>query len=157
MENQIQLNSEHRLINTEFINKVEALENAMLAMDSPLIAKGNSDMFPLKHSFSEGVYIREMFMAKGGLVIGKLYKISHTWFLLEGEITVATDEGVNHYIAPCYVHAPEGTKRVIQALEDTIFVNVYPNPENITDIEKLEDMLTCTSYEKYKEYKLLKE
>jgi hypothetical protein len=148
MENQIQLNSEHRLINTEFINKVEALENAMLAMDNPLIAKGNSDMFPLKHSFSEGVYIREMFMAKGGLVIGKLYKISHTWFLLEG---------VNHYIAPCYVHAPEGTKRVIQALEDTIFVNVYPNPENITDIEELEDMLTCTSYEKYKEYKLLNE
>jgi hypothetical protein len=52
---------------------------------------------------------------------------------------------------------PEGTKRVIQALEDTIFVNVYPNPDNITDIEKLEDMLTCTSYEKYKEYKLLNE
>jgi hypothetical protein len=98
-----------------------------------------------------------MFMVKGGLVIGKLYKISHTWFLLEGEITVATDEGINHYIAPCYVHAPEGTKRVIQALEDTIFVNVYPNPDNITDIEKLEDMLTCTSYEKYKEYKLLNE
>jgi hypothetical protein len=33
--------------------------------------------------------------------------------------------------------------------------NVYPNPDNITDIETLEDMLTCKSYEKYKEYKLL--
>jgi hypothetical protein len=157
MENKIKLNSESRLINIDFINKVEALENAMLAMDNPLIAKGNSDMFPLKHSFSEGVYIREMFMAKGSLVIGKLYKISHTWFLLEGEITVATDEGINHYIAPCYVHAPEGTKRVIQALEDSVFVNVYPNPDNITDINTLEDMLTCTSYNKYKEYKLLNE
>jgi hypothetical protein len=76
---------------------------------------------------------------------------------LQGEIEVVTDEGKNHYIAPCYVHAPEGTKRVICALEDTVFVNVYPNPENITDIEKLEDMLTCTSYDKYKEYKLLNE
>jgi hypothetical protein len=157
MENQIQSNKEHRLINTEFIEKVEQLESSMLAMDSPLIAKGNSDMFPLKHSFSEGIYIREMFMQKGGLVIGKLYKISHTWFLLEGEITVATDEGVKHFIAPCYVYAPEGTKRVIQAVEDTIFVNVYPNPENITDIETLEDMLTCGSYKEYIEYKLLKE
>jgi quercetin dioxygenase-like cupin family protein len=157
MGNKIKLNSESRLINIDFINKVEALENAMLAMDNPSIAKGNSDMFPLKHSFSEGVYIREMFMAKGSLVIGKLYKISHTWFLLQGEITVATDEGVNHYIAPCYVHAPEGTKRVIQALEDSVFVNVYPNPDNITDINTLEDMLTCTSYNKYKEYKLLNE
>lgn len=157
MENKIQLNTEQRLINTEFIEKVEQLESSMLAMDSPLIAKGNSDMFPLKHSFSEGIYVREMFMQKGGLVIGKLYKISHTWFLLEGEITVATDEGVKHFIAPCYVHAPEGTKRVIQAVEDTIFVNVYPNPENITDIAALEDMLTCKSYKEYIEYKLLKE
>lgn len=156
MENKIQSNKEHRLINIDFINKVEELEASMLAMDSPLIAKGNSDLFPLKHSFSEGIYVREMFMQKGGLVIGKLYKISHTWFLLTGEITVATDEGVNHFVAPCYVHAPEGTKRVIQALEDSIFVNVYPNPDNITDIETLEDMLTCASYEKYIEYKQLK-
>lgn len=156
MENKIQSNKEHRLINIDFINKVEELEASMLAMDSPLIAKGNSDLFPLKHSFSEGIYVREMFMQKGGLVIGKLYKISHTWFLLTGEITVATDEGVNHFVAPCYVHAPEGTKRVIQALEDSVFVNVYPNPDNITDIETLEDMLTCTSYEKYIEYKQLK-
>jgi len=157
MKNQIKLNSEHRLINAEFINKVEQLESSMLAMDTPLIAKGNSDMFPLKHSFSEGIYIREMFMKKTGVVIGKLYKISHTWFLLEGEITVATDEGVNHYIAPCYVYAPEGTKRVIYAVEDSVFVNVYPNPENITDIPALEDMLTCKSYDEYKEYKLLNE
>lgn len=156
MEDKLEVKKEHRLINTEFINKVETLENAMLNSDDIRIAKGNSDMFPLKHSFSEGVYIREMFMQKGGLVIGKLYKISHTWFLLKGELEVATDEGLNYYIAPCYVHAPEGTKRVLHAIEDVIFVNVYPNPDNITDIEQLEDMLTCTSYEKYKEYKLLK-
>ena len=153
MEDKLEIKKEHRLINTEFINKVETLENAMLNSDDIRIAKGNSDMFPLKHSFSEGVYIREMFMQKGGLVIGKLYKISHTWFLLKGELEVATDEGLNYYIAPCYVHAPEGTKRVLHAIEDVIFVNVYPNPDNITDIEKLEDMLTCRSYEKYKEYK----
>jgi tetrahydromethanopterin S-methyltransferase subunit B len=156
MKDKLEVKKEHRLINTEFINKVETLENAMLNSDDARIAKGNSDMFPLKHSFSEGVYIREMFMQKGGLVIGKLYKISHTWFLLKGELEVATDEGLNYYIAPCYVHAPEGTKRVLHAMEDVIFVNVYPNPDNITDIEQLEDMLTCTSYEKYKEYKLLK-
>lgn len=155
MESQIKLNQEHRLINTEFINKVEQLESSMLAMNTDLVAKGNSDMFPLKHSFSEGIYVREMFMKKDGFVIGKLYKISHTWFLLKGEITVATDEGVSNYVAPCYVYAPEGTKRVIHAVEDSVFVNVYPNPDNITDIDELEDMLTCQSYEKYNEYKLL--
>lgn len=157
MENELEIKKENRLINIEFIEKVEALENAMLASDDLRIAKGNTDMFPLKHSFSEGVYIREMFMPQGGLVIGKLYKISHTWFLLSGELEVVTDEGANYYIAPCYVNAPEGTKRVLRAVTDIIFVNVYPNPDNITDIETLEDMLTCTSYANYIQYKLLKE
>jgi len=147
----------HRLISKDFISKVETLENAMLASDDVRIAKGNSDMFPLKHSFSEGVYIREMFMPQGGLVIGKLYKISHTWFLLSGDLEVATDEGTEYYIGPCYVNAPEGTKRVLHAVSDVIFVNVYPNPENITDTDKLEEILTCSSYKEYEEYKLLKE
>ena len=152
----LEVHKEHRIINKDFINKVETLENAMLASDDIRIAKGNSDMFPLKHSFSEGVYIREMFMPQGGLVIGKLYKISHTWFLLSGDLEVATDEGSEYYIGPCYVNAPEGTKRVLHAVSDVIFVNVYPNPDNITDTDKLEEILTCSSYKKYEEYKLLK-
>lgn len=156
MENSIVNKGENRIINLDFINKVESLEKAMLESDLPGIAKGNSDMFPLKHSFSEGVYIREMFMPAGGFVIGKLYKISHTWFLLSGELEIATDEGAVHYIAPCYVNAPEGTKRVLHAIKDSVFVNVYPNPDNITDIETLENMLTCPSYQAYSEYKLLK-
>lgn len=153
----LEVYKEHRIISKDFINKVETLENAMLASDDVRIAKGNSDMFPLKHSFSEGVYIREMFMPQGGLVIGKLYKISHTWFLLSGELEVATDEGNEYYIGPCYVNAPEGTKRVLHAVSDVIFVNVYPNPENITDTDKLEEILTCSSYKEYEEYKFLKE
>lgn len=157
MENKLELKKEYRIISREFIDKIEILENAMLASNDPRIAKGNSDMFPLKHSFSEGIYVREMFMPKGGLVIGKLYKISHTWFLLSGELEVATDEGGEYYIGPCYVNAPEGTKRVLHAVTDIIFVNVYPNPDNITDIEQLENMLTCPSYNEYEKYKLLKE
>jgi hypothetical protein len=157
MGNIVKKNTETRLINKDFIEKVEFLENTMLSIEDSRIAKGNSDMFPLKHSFSEGVYIREMFMPKGGLVVGKLYKISHTWFLLSGELEVATDEGGEYYIGPCYVNAPEGTKRVLYAVTDIVFVNVYPNPDNITDIDKLEDMLTCTSYKEYEKYKLIKE
>ena len=156
MTNEIELNRENRIISTDFINKVTALEEAMLKSDSPEIVKGNSDSFPLKHSFAHGIYIREMFMQKGGLVIGKLHKYNHTWFLLKGELEVATDEGVNYYIAPCYVNAPSGTKRVIRAVEDSIFVNVLFNPDNITDIDELEKTLVFDSYKEYNEYKLLK-
>ena len=136
--------------------KIEYLEKELLINKDPHIVRGNTDSFPLKHSFSEGIYIREMFMEKNGIVIGKLHKYSHTWFLMQGEIMVATDQGTEIYIAPCYVKANAGAKRVINALEDSIFINVHPNPLNITNIEELEDMLTCSSYDVFDKYKQLK-
>jgi hypothetical protein len=157
MDKNITLRPEQGLINSDFMDMVDNLEKSLLCSDLPGVAKGNDGTFPLKHSFSDGIYVREMFMRKGGLVIGKMYKISHTWFLLSGELEIATSEGVNHYIAPCYVTAPVGAKRVLHALEDSVFVNVYPNPDNITDIETLENLLTWKSYEEFKEYKLLNE
>ena len=109
--------------------KIEKLENELLNNNNPNIVKGNTKHFPLKH----------------------------TWFLMQGELTVATDEGTNEYIAPCYVNAPAGAKRVIHAIEDSVFINVHPNPKNITDIQQLENMLTCTSYNAYEKYKQLKQ
>jgi quercetin dioxygenase-like cupin family protein len=98
-----------------------------------------------------------MLMEEGGIVIGKLHKYSHTWFLMKGEIMVATDLGTETYTAPCYVNAPAGAKRVIYAIEDSVFINVHPNPKNITNIEELENMLTCKSYEAFDKYKQLKQ
>ena len=137
--------------------KIESLEKQLLNNDHPSIVRGNTNSFPLKHSFSDGVYIREMFMKKDSIVIGKLHKYSHTWFLMQGEIMVATDQGTKVYIAPCYVNARAGSKRVINAVKDSIFINVHPNPLELRNIEELEDMLTCPSYNDFDKYKQLKQ
>ncbi len=62
-----------------FRDKVMSLEQQLLNSEDSLVVKGNSDAFPLTHSFSDGVYIREMSMLKGGIVIGKIHNRSHTW------------------------------------------------------------------------------
>lgn len=138
----------------EFRNKVMSLENKMLSSDNENIVKGNSDTFPLTHSFSEGVYIREMSMLKGGIVIGKIHNKSHTWFLMKGKIKVATEDSVVTYSAPTYVNAKAGAKRVIAAIEDSVFVNIHPNPDNIKNTKELEDILTCKTYDEYINYKV---
>ena len=138
----------------EFRNKVMSLENKMLSSDNENIVKGNSDTFPLTHSFSEGVYIREMSMLKGGIVIGKIHNKSHTWFLMKGKIKVATEDSVVTYSAPTYVNAKAGAKRVIAAIEDSVFVNVHPNPDNIKNTDELENILTCKTYDEYINYKV---
>lgn len=130
-----------------------SLERQMLESEDPLIVKGNSDSFPLTHSFSDGIYIREMSMLEGGIVIGKIHNRSHTWFLMKGKIKIANEDGVVTYSAPTYVNANSGAKRVIVALEDSVFVNVHPNPDNITDTDELERILTCETYTQYKQLK----
>jgi|TARA_R110000764_G_scaffold14799_2_gene42221 quercetin dioxygenase-like cupin family protein len=132
-----------------FRNQVINLENELLAVEHDCVVKGNSDAFPLTHSFSEGVYVREMKMHKGGIVIGKIHNRSHTWFLMKGHLQVATENGTFEYKAPTYVNADAGAKRVIKALENSVFINVHPNPNNITDTNQLERILTCSSYEEY--------
>ncbi len=136
-----------------FRDKVMSLEQQLLNSEDSLVVKGNSDAFPLTHSFSDGVYIREMSMLKGGMVIGKIHNRSHTWFLMKGKLKIANEDGVVTYSAPTYVNAKSGAKRVIIALEDSVFVNVHPNPDNIRDTNKLEEILTCETYTHYKQLK----
>ena len=88
-------------------------------------------------------------MDKDRMLIGKIHNRSHTWFLMKGHLLVANENGTSEYKAPTYVNAKAGAKRVIKALEDSVFINVHPNPDNITDTDELEKMLTCVSYEEY--------
>ena len=110
------------------------------------------DEFPLKHSFADGVYVRQMDMKKGSAVVGHIHNHEHVWFLLTGNLAVATEKTVEEYIAPCYVIAQPGSKRVIYALEDSIFVNIHKNPSNTKDIKELEKDIVSTTFEKYEEY-----
>tara|TARA_R110002096_G_scaffold269989_2_gene463875 strand:- start:529 stop:759 length:231 start_codon:yes stop_codon:yes gene_type:complete len=71
---------------------------------------------------------------------------------LTGHLTVITEDTTEEFIAPCYVLATPGSKRVIYAMEDSIFVNIHKNPHNIKDIKKLEDDLVSLTFEDYEEY-----
>ena len=112
----------------------------------------NSKIAPIKHTFADGVYIRQMDMAKDTVVVGAIHKHLHVWFLLTGHVSVATEDTTEDYIAPCYVVSTPGVKRVILAHENSIFVNVHKNPSNTQDIEKLEKEIVALNYKEYEEY-----
>ena len=112
----------------------------------------HSDNFPLKHTFVDGVYVREMKFKKDSAVVGAIHKHLHVWFLLYGHLFIATEDSQEEYIAPCYVVAEPGSKRVIYAAEDSLFVNIHANPKNITDIEELEEQLVSLTYKDYEQY-----
>lgn len=141
---------------SNFIEQVERIEELLISSNSPDIFIGNSDELPLTHSFSEGIYIREIFIKKGMFAIGKVHKLNHTFFLMKGKMLLHSERGVEEIEAPYYGNSSAGTKRFVIALEDMVFVNVFPNPNNIKEIDKLEDIFYASSYKEFQNYELLK-
>ena len=112
----------------------------------------HSKNFPLKHTFADGVYIRQMDMKAESMVVGAIHNHLHVWFLLTGKLAIATEKTIEEFISPCYVLAEPGSKRVIYAIEDSTFVNVHKNPSNTQDIEQLEKEIVALNYEEYEKY-----
>ena len=128
---------------------MELQDSLMDFVDGENVVKGDSEVFPLKHTFTDGIYIRQMSMKKDSFVIGKIHKHNHVWFLLTGMISVADENDTVDHIAPCYVEAPAGSKRMIYAHEDSIWVNIHANPTNTKDLKELEDLIIAKDYEEF--------
>jgi hypothetical protein len=126
-----------------FRKKVTALEQEILKIPGTII--GNQPDCPLKHSFGYGLYVREIFMPAGKLVISKIHKRDHPYFILKGKVTIVTEDGPMLVIAPFYSMTKAGTKRALYVHEDCIWVTVHKTDE--TDIDKIEDEIIAKSFD----------
>lgn len=95
---------------------------------------------PLVHRFTPGLYVREIFMPKGALVISKVHKTEHPFVISKGHAAVWTPgEGVQQLKAPyCGITKP-GTCRVLFIHEDCVWTTFHPTGE--TNVEVLENTL----------------
>ena len=118
--------------------------------DKPIVT--DSEILPIKHYFMDGVYVREMIMNPGMLVVGAIHKHRHMCFLLQGHLSVASDSGITDYIAPCIIVANPGERRVLYAHEYSVWYNTHKNPSNTEDVYQLEKDIVATSYEEYEQY-----
>lgn len=127
-----------------FRKQIFELESVMSKI--PGATFGDSPEMPLKHSFAEGVYVREIFIPKGHILTGKIHKHSHPNFLMKGEVIVVTEErGREHLKAPLSMISAPGTKRAVIALDDTVWITVHVTDE--TDLEKIEDYVIAKTYD----------
>ena len=109
-------------------------------------------LWEYKHSFAEGLYIREMRMKKGQLGFSAIHKHSYGFFLLSGLLASSKEEGVEEFVAPCYIISPQGAKRIVYALEDCVIVTVHANPTNTEDLDELAKINVVFNWDEYEEY-----
>lgn len=92
---------------------------------------------PVTNRFTDGMYVREIFMPKGAFITSKIHKTQHQYFILKGKAIVWID-GVEQFLEAPHIGITEaGTRRVLFILEDTIWATAHPNPDN-ENLEQLE-------------------
>jgi len=108
------------------------------------------DCCPLKHTFVDGAYVREMTMPAGMLLVSKIHKTCHAYFLLKGEVSVLTEEGVVRFKAPFSGVTMPGTKRIIYAHSEVVWTTVHVTGK--TDIDEIENDIIAKSYDEIPDF-----
>lgn len=109
---------------------------------------------PLKHHFSEGVYVREITMPTGSLILGHEHRTTHLNMISKGAcilVDLDTKEGIRIQ-APYTFESKAGVRKLLYITEECVWSTVHINKDNTTSIEELESMLIIES-NTYKEIK----
>jgi len=97
---------------------------------------------PITHRFGPNIYIREVVIPAGTLVMGHSHKTEHMNVILAGRIAVVIDGDTTVMEGPASFTAPAGRK-VLYAIDEVIMQNIHVTAE--TDVYALEDQLVDKS------------
>ena len=99
----------------------------------------------LQHHFATGVYGRELFIPKGNLIVSKIHKGKTLNVIASGRIAViCPNHGYNVFEAPyCFVSNPL-SKRVVIAIEDTLWITAHGTHK--TDLNEIEDEIIAKDF-----------
>ena len=145
---QLQLSKE------EFRNGIMKVQENLENHPNGLTGEALEKLNPLKHSFADGCYIREIFNPKGELLVTKIHKVTHPFFLMKGDMTILMEDGIKRIKAPHYGITPAGTKRIIYCHEDCVFVTVHAT--KLTDIKAIEKEVIAKDFDEFEKEKIEK-
>ena len=92
-----------------------------------------------KHYFGPSLYIREVTMPAGAVVIGKPHRKDHMCVMLQGRMIIVLEDGTKKELVAPLTFVGSAGRKVAYILETTVFQNILATDE--TDIEVLENML----------------
>jgi quercetin dioxygenase-like cupin family protein len=101
--------------------------------------------FSLVNRFADGLYARQVTMKRGTFLTSKIHLKEHFAFILTGDVSMWTDQDYQRIKAPQIIVTQPGTKRVLLAHEDTVWVTVHAT--SATDVESAERELVCNDPE----------
>ena len=105
------------------------------ALEAAIAARGPVE-FKVTHRFTPGLYIREIFLPATAILTSAIHRTEHPFVISMGRIRVCSEnEGAVEYAAPHTGITLPGTRRILHALEDTVWTTFHATEE--TDVAKI--------------------
>lgn len=101
---------------------------------------------PVKHIFSDGLYLREGFIPAGTVLTGAIHLDEHANIISQGSLRILTEDGIKTFSAPATFICRPGVKKVGVVIADAVMTNIHPNPDNLRDIDAIEARLFVRDY-----------
>lgn len=114
---------------------------------------------PVTHRFAPGVYVREILMPAGTIIVGKIHKTSHFNEVISGECRVVTPASgdVEHFMAGDIFVSEAGVQKVVCCISDVVWRTIHLNPTNTQDMQELEKICIAEDYQELEYDQLIEE
>lgn len=126
---------------------VNAIMNLQAILESAPAVTTNMREFT-NHFFAPGIYFRTLFVPKGYAVVGEIHKARLLNILLKGKASIITSTGERIIAEAPFIFLSEPGQKAGYAVSDVWYATIYPNPENVLDVNELENEHFVPSYEK---------
>jgi len=114
-------------------DRLDELEVAMLENCEPVHCLTT-------HMFTDGMYIREIFMPAGSLITSKVHKTEHPYIVSYGKVAVSIDSNDWIEITAPYTNITKpGTRRVLYIIEDCIWTTFHRVDDMKSEYNDLND------------------
>ncbi len=112
---------------------------------------GLKSELPVTETLADGLYIREVFIPKGSVIVGALHKLPSANICAQGRISILGSDGSRHEIsAPFSAIGQSGAAKIGFAIEDTRWINVFH-----VKSESLETVRAEIAYSDFETLKLI--
>jgi hypothetical protein len=93
---------------------------------------------PVAHYFAPGVYVREVTFPAGIFAIGHKHKYANLNNFISGRVALLGDDGEVRELHPPMTFLAKPGQKMGVILEETVWQNIFPNPDDERNIDILE-------------------
>lgn len=91
-----------------------------------------------QHIFHDGWYERRLLLPAGMLIVGKVHRHAHPVGVIYGRALLLSQLARDEVSTGFFSVSAPGVKRIVLAIEDTLFVTLHRNESNTRDLSLIE-------------------